>query len=48
MTLDRHQSLALRDNRGGLARSYGRATARYTWSHATSGVPQGTAGSFGS
>lgn len=48
MTLDRHPSHALRTHRTGIAYAYTAALARYMWSHATSGVPQGAAGSFGS
>lgn len=48
MTLDRHPSHAWRYSRFGLARVYAALGGAYTWSHATSGVPQGAAGSFGS
>ncbi len=48
MTLDKHQSPALRTVRGGIARPSAGAYARYTGSHATPGVHQSAAGSFGS
>lgn len=51
MTLDKHQPSPVSPAypRRGLAPTYGSAYTRaYTWSHATAGVHQGAAGSFGS